>query len=960
MKKIISVILVSLFVLGGINSFAIANSDPITTTKTAHMDISEPQILTNGNYCSIIIPEQAAYVMDAGKPMVPFMTRTFTFPIGTIIDDVTVRTETKQFMLTSKIEPAPNPMVLSSDLPISYQPAIPDVSVYQSEALYPETSFTIQKGVGLSNDEHVVIVTVKCYSQYAPALDTLDVPVSIDITVDYQAPTVPVIAETSVQLLIITDETFAEALQPLVDHKISMGISTKLETVQEIYPAYNGKADWEDVKLRIANAVQTLGTEFVLLAGGHKGQTNEWWVPDFRSKNYDDNGIGDMDLTYSSDLYFADVFRYDNMGTAMFEDWDTNNDGIYAEGPYYSFGGYDKPDYYPDVAVGRVPFRYSWEVPIVVDKIITYETTAYGQDWSKRAILCGGDTSPEERYPGDATFGIYEGELTCDDAAGYLVQAGYDITRLYTSMGITSPDQVAENISKGCGWVTMEMHSNPATGGSHITDKIDFARFYSILHMDLFQNDNMYPFMANDGCHNAQFDVTMQHVFDHGGFEGIEFSWYEWIPCDASSWFVLKEQGGAVGVIGNTALGYGYLNQYYGQGLGGWIQPRFAHAHAVQGKEYAGTIWAQALTDYIDNFPVLTDIVDRKTIEERVLIGDPSLKLGGYPIGTAGTGDNPDEPSDPTQNTLGLVDTPEWTQGMSWTYRIDDIEFAFSEIPGRSIDLTLNAGDITFTIDSVDTTSYTTTVQTSDLDVFIDLDVNFSSDELPTMVGTAHLVNSSLTGTMHFDKSTLGFQDIHLVFNGEIETASLIPNFNFDIPAFILKLVPLIPFTVNLDVTFDDPYQLLNYPLELGKGWGLPAATITIDGTVTSKYFKIISILDRLAGLFGRDLLPSYIADLLPVIDISELFETLGMSNVMEIAELDNLFDEHTLKVRTEEDVTVEAGTFTTYNIWFFVGAGELFYAPDVDNIVKIDANVNRYIPYMDTISLDLVSYTHP
>ncbi len=960
MKKVIAFMIVGFFIFSGLNVFANADVDTITNTKTSHIDVSEPHIATKDKYCSVTFPEQTAFLLEEGKPLLPFISQTFSFPFGTIINDVRVVSETQSYTLSAMIEPAPNPAILSIDFMDTYQEVTPDESVYQSDEFYPDASYAIQKGVGLSHNEHAVIVTVKSFCQYAPAMNMIEIPVSIDISIDYDLPSEPMMTESAYKLLIITDETFADALQPLVDHKNNMGIPTKLETVQQIYPNYKGVADWEDVKLRIADAVQQLGVEFVLLAGGHKGQTDEWWVPDFRSKNYDDNGIGDMDRTYSSDLYYADLFRYDNMGAPFFEDWDTNNDGIYAEGPYYLFGGYDNPDYYPDVAVGRIPIRYSWEVPIVVDKIITYETTAYGQSWSNLAILCGGDTSPEERYPDQGIIrGIYEGELACDDVAGYLEQKGYEIKKLYTSTGVTGVDQVAAEISKGCGWVTMEMHSNAATGGSHVTDLLQFARFYSILHMDLFKNDNQYPFMVNDGCHNAQFDVTMQKILIHDGFsEDFPFSWYEWIPSDASSWFLLKEGGGAIGVIGNTALGYGYQNAYYNMGLGGWIQPRFAHAYAVQGKEYAGTIWAQGVTDYIDNFPIYTDMVDRKTIEERVLLGDPSLKIGGYPVGPQE--EDMDEPADPVQNTLGTVDTPEWTKGMSWTYRIDNIEFDFSEVPSRSVYLTLTTGDIIFTVDDVSSSTYTATVKTTDLEVFADLSLDMQKENVSNIVGTGKLVNASLEGVIHFDKTTLGFQDIHLVFNGSIVTESLLPNFNFSIPAIILKLVPEIPFSVNLDVTFDEPYQLFNYPLELNKGWGLPAGTITLDGTITSRYFRILLLLDRIAGLFGQDILPQYLAELLPVIDISDLLSTFGMSNVIEFAGLDNMFDENALKCRTEEEVTVDAGTFTTYDIWFMVGAGELFYAPDIDNIVKIDANIDRFIPIMDTISLDLIEYSVP
>ncbi len=961
MKKLITSIIIGFVLVSGMNVLADVGKDDRVQTTFTQLDLSEPQIVTKGSFCSVSVPEQTAYLLEEGKPQLPLISKTFAFPIGTIIQDVHISSNTKEYILTSQIEPAPIPVALDDAFIKDYKEVTPDEQVYTNNAVYPEEPYMVHKGVGLYNDEHSVIVNVKCYSQYIPVENILKTPVSIDIAIDYVLPSEPFIAENSFDLLIITDESFVDALEPLVEHKNAVGISTKIETVQDIYATYDGVADWEEVKLRIADAVQFYGTKFVLLAGGHKGQTNEWWVPDFPSKNYDDNGMGDMDLTYSADLYFADVFRYDNSGKPFFEDWDTNNDGIYAEGPYYFLNGYDKPDYYPDVAVGRIPIRYSWEVPIVVDKIITYETTAYGSDWANKAVFAAGDTSPYERYGEPVIKGIYEGELTCNNHAKYLESKGFESIKLYASKGLTGIDEVASVISEGCGWVNMQMHANPATGGNHVTDLEEFVRFYSILHMDLFKNDGKYPFMINDGCHNAQFDVTMQEIFDNGGFEGIPVSWYDWIPCDASSWFILMEGGGAIGLIGNTGLGYGYLNSAYDMGLGGWIMPRFAHAYAVQGKQYSGTIWTQGIADYIDNFPVLTDYVDRKTIEERGLLGDPSIKIGGYPLSTFGDKEDPEahEGTPSAQNTLGLIDTPVWSEGMSWTYNIDTVEIDISEIADRQMYLLLETGDITFTVDEVGSTTYTTTVSTSDLELFVDLSLDFYSEDLSNIIGTGKIVNASLDGTIIFDKSTLGINEISIVLTAAIETESLVPNFDFEFPPIVLNRVPEIPFSVDLSVSFKAPFELFKYPLELEKGWGLPEANFTIDGTITSPYFRILSIIDKLAGIIGVDILPPIIADFLPIIDVAEVLNSFGMSNQMDFAGIDyGLFDEPLMKCRSEQEVTVQAGTFTTYDIWFMVGAGELYYSPDAQNIVKIDANIDNYIPIIDTISLELTEYT--
>lgn len=963
MRKFITLFIIGCLLFSGLN--AVANSDESDSLEGQTFQqffFSEPQIASRDEYISVTIPEQTACVLDEGKPMLPLISKTFAYPIGTIIQDVQVDCTMEEYTLTAVVEPAPMPVALHSELMKNFKAVTPDQSIYQSSDFYPEQQYDVSIGMGLYDEEHSVIVTVKCFSRYAPAENLLQVPSSIDIAIDYELPASPLTNDDDqLSMLIITDERFEVALQPLVDHKNQMGINTMLKTMQEILPQYNGVADWEDVKLCIKDHIEQYDIEFVMLAGGHVGNTAEWYVPDFRSNNYDNNGYEDgsgyMDITYSADLYFADVYRYDGSGTPQFEDWDTNNDGIYAEGPLSFLNGYDKPDFYPDVAVGRIPLRYDWQVPIIVDKIITYETTTYGQDWYHDAVFVAGDTSPYERYGEPVKHGIYEGEITCDNHANYLSQVGFEANKLYTSLGVRGVDDVAPVISEGCGWVNMQMHANPATGGNHITDLEEFARFYSFMHMDQFKNGYKLPFMINDGCHNAQFDVSIQKVLDHGGFGNINYNWYEWIPTDASSWFLLMEGGGAIGVIGNTALGYGYLNEYCSQGLGGWIMPIFARAHAVLGKEYPGTIWTQGMTDYISNFPVINDVVDRKTIEERGLLGDPSIKLGGYNIGTLDDDDGEDE-EDPVVNTLGNVNKPEWELGMSWTYEINAFDFNFAEIEGRDVEFTIKTGEMNFEISEVTSSTYLAAVSTEDLEVFVDIDLDMFTEESQPIKLTAKMVNASITGDIKFDRNTIGMKMINLVLDGELVTETLLENIAFEVPPIVLKLAPVIPITMNIEVYFDEPYILFEYPMEIGNQWGIAEGTITVDGSIESPYFRIISIIDKIARIVGIQILPPEIAPYFPIIDLSEILGDFGIENEIVMPETPVFFDSEVFECRSEEEITVPAGTFTTYNVWFMIGAGEFFYSPDVQNVVKMRGNIDHYIPIIENIELDLVDYS--
>ena len=73
----------------------------------------------------------------------------------------------------------------------------------------------------------------------------------------------------------------------------------------------------------------------------------------------------------------------------------------------------------------------------------------------------------------------------------------------------------------------------------------------------------------------------------------------------------------------------------------------------------------QTITDYINNFPVQTDMVDRKTIDERALIGDPSLKLADVNPSLSGPNEDNDED---TPVSFSGIDVPVWQVGDTWTY----------------------------------------------------------------------------------------------------------------------------------------------------------------------------------------------------------------------------------------------------------------------------------------------------
>jgi len=637
MKNLLPIVIVGILVVSGLGAVAVQENGDETSFSAESIVISEPIIKETNEYLTINLEESESFLLETGKPMLPVITKVFTFPLGTKIVDVKVDFDTQKQVLSKKIQPSPKPVPLTDNLPIEKMSTglVMDKEVYSNSALYPSESYTVRKGAGISNGENVLFVNVKVTPQYSPADDILYVPQGeIDIEVEYVKPETPYFTGLETyDLLIITTQKFSAGLQPLVNHKNSIGVDTILKTTEEIYSEYSGgRDDPEKIKLCIYDMKDTYDISYVLLAGGRDGQTFNWYIPE-RVTNNDDG----WEAGYASDLYYADVYKIVENET-VFEDWDSDGDGKFAE---FGLSG-DKMDHYPDVSIGRIPFRYSSEIDTVVDKIINYENNA-DDSWFKKAIVISGDTFPPQR---GGNPGWYEGIMETGVTADLLEGIGFEIEKLWLTIpgAWTGREDVVNAITRGAGFVHFAGHGNPSSWGNHQPDDskgddLGFIEGLALRDMPNLDNGDQLPVIVVGGCHNAQFNVTMSNIATgilEYGISGyffknpMRFFYMEWVPRDFCSWLVMQEGGGAIASMGCAGLGYGYVNEGAISGLGGWIEPRFFDAYVNQSKQTVGEAHDQAIIDYINIIGnVDSDNIDRKTIEEWTLIGDPSLKIGG-------------------------------------------------------------------------------------------------------------------------------------------------------------------------------------------------------------------------------------------------------------------------------------------------------------------------------------------
>jgi len=435
------------------------------------------------------------------------------------------------------------------------------------------------------------------------------------------------ITKEEFDLLIIAPKKFSSNLQPLIEHKNSHNIQTILKTTEEIYIHFEGRDKAEQIKYFIKDAIEQWNISYVLLVGGRRGQLFRWHVP-CRYSNVDD---GYMHKKFLSDLYFADIYKEEN----EFNNWDSNNNGIYSEWYEDDLTPTDTMDLIPDVAVGRLPCRNQAEVTSIVQKIIDYETNSNGEKWTKRVLLIGGDTNPGigDPFP-------YEGEADCNYTQQCL--ENFNITKLIISDGtLTSYNDFIESFNIGNGFVLFHGHGLQNSLFTHTAEGEKIEVFHR-KYISQLQNQNMYPIMVVGCCVTTEFDVGIfnfltifKNLKQHHYFFNFK---YECVP-EVLSWDLIKQlDKGTIAHIGSSSTTWGAEGDANHDDIPDSVQNGYTTGLCIEffktiGEEeidILGDVYTTAITNIVENHSATEDRIQCKCVQEFQLIGDPSLKIGGY------------------------------------------------------------------------------------------------------------------------------------------------------------------------------------------------------------------------------------------------------------------------------------------------------------------------------------------
>ncbi len=522
-------------------------------------------------YCVI----SGSHILKPNYPMLPYKVKSYTFPAGTKINKIDVKEiNVEKLGLKYKIKPAPQPLIAGNKENVS------EGEIYNKDAFYPSTWFDYKIGMGLKNGKRVIFLNVYLYPyRYNPVKNKLLHAEDFNISIDYNLPEKIQNSISSYDLLIIAPDAWLNDLQPLVNEKEQHGIKTKLVGLNECLQM-NGRDDAEKVKYFIKNAIEQYGIKYVLLVGSASK------FPVRYSHAYDKE-----EEQFASDLYYADIYD----ANKKFSSWDSNGNGIYGE---YNYNGKtDNIDLYPDVYVGRLACDTEKELTDVINKIIDYENNAFAKDWTTRIAGFGGDTDDDKEK-------VYEGEKTKNTAFSTL-EGKYNITKIYASNGDLSESRIVSEFNKGGILFNFDGHGNRLSWATHPPGNFNKWIGFDITDVYLFSNGDKMPIVILNACDTGQFD------------KGICLAWK----------LVGIGGKGAIASMAATGLSWGYEGNYCINGLSGYMDIRLCRN--FDKGAYVGDMFDGAIENYLTWQP-MNDAYNYKTVEEWLLFGDPTLKIGGY------------------------------------------------------------------------------------------------------------------------------------------------------------------------------------------------------------------------------------------------------------------------------------------------------------------------------------------
>ncbi|MEI8005469.1 MAG: C25 family cysteine peptidase [Bacteroidota bacterium] len=386
--------------------------------------------------------------------------------------------------------------------PLLYYPSLQKAGYYSEVTITITTAKSAKASEALKNlsPSEKVIARVRQFAQNPASLELY--PPAKSGATDYQ-------------MLIITGQSFASGFAALTHMYDSLGVSSQIFTVEDIYANITGVNNPEKVRNFIQQEYQQNHIEYVLLGGDvsvvpYRG----FYCSAFSGGQY----YTDPDIP--ADLYYS----------GMDGNYDANNNGIYAELA-------DDPDLLPEVSVGRMPFENATEQSNIIHKTI----------WYRCHQIPGEQTQPllaaEFMDQATMTFGQDYIDLLVEDHTdnGYYthgIPSTDNIDRLYDTIvnplgGVIyywDPADLYNRISQGPSFIYHCGHANADYVMKLNKQDITNSHFSAI---DGVTHD--YTLLYTHGCDCGAFDnndciaekMVLIQNFLAGGIFNSRYGWFD-------------------------------------------------------------------------------------------------------------------------------------------------------------------------------------------------------------------------------------------------------------------------------------------------------------------------------------------------------------------------------------------------------------------------------------------------
>ena len=174
--------------------------------------------------------------------------------------------------------------------------------------------------------------------------------------------------ENDATYLIITTESLLPAISDstFIDWKKTIGHNIRTITLTNTsISSQEGKDLAEKIRNFLREYYTLWNIKYVLFIGDYTTIPMRYCSP---NPNW-------LDGTVPTDTYYADLSFPDD------QSWDSNHDG------YYGVYGQDKPDFLPEIYIGRIPTEDAEKIMNTLEKIVSYEQST--EDWKKNALHGG-------------------------------------------------------------------------------------------------------------------------------------------------------------------------------------------------------------------------------------------------------------------------------------------------------------------------------------------------------------------------------------------------------------------------------------------------------------------------------------------------------------------------------------------------------------------------------------------